>query len=1037
MRGAPGRRRDEGGGNQYVTGGAGGRVFAVERGNQYVWAQSGAADYWVSPESWGAPVLTGSSVDRVPSRLLAARYQVVPFTGRSAELAALGAWATGPAPVAVRAVVGVGGQGKTRLVTRFAQALASAGWAVAGARHRQHGFSGAASPDAAATCEPDVGLLLLVDYADRWPIADLLSVLSAHTQVTGKVRVLLVGRTESGWWPSVARQLHEVGVEDAAPLRLSELAAESTDARRVFAEAVAAFAASFPTVDPAAVPTPDQIDTAAFRHALTVHMAALVAVEATSRGEKPPADPAALSRYLLQRERDGWRELAAAGRMSATVRQVGHATVVAAVTGPVSHDMGLQVLRVTGACDSASAADNLLADHAVAYPPVQAGSVLEALTPDRLAEDFIALTIPAAPGELGSDVADPWAGTAIAALLLPGEVPGRSGRSAVPMYLRHAVTVLVEAAARWPHVATDVLTPALRSDPSLALAGGGAVLSRLAGLRSTGAEVLGLLHEALPAGRHVEFDQAAAVVAQRRLDLARSSPTTSESLASLWSELGNRRHNAGDRAGALAATREAVQANRVLADPDGGNPAAYAPELARSLTNLGARLSESGRRAEALPPTEEAVRISRTLADPKEGDPAVYEPHLASALINSGILLSELGRRAEALPPTEEAVGIYRRLARPEGGSRAVFEPHLASALTNLGVLLSDVGRRAEALPPTQEAVGIYRELAHPDRGNPAAYAPGLARSLTNLGARLAEVGRGQEALEPTTRAVELQRRLADPDTGNPAAHRPGLARSLTNLGARLAEVGRGQEALEPTTEAVQICHELADPEGGDPAAFQPHVASALTNLGVLLSELGRHEEALPPTTQAARVYRELAHPDRGNPAAFQAHLASASSNLGVLLKQLGRHEEALAPTREAVRLYRELADVDRGNPTAFRAQVASASSNLGVLLSEVGRHEEALSQTQAAVEIYRELADPDHGNPAVFLPDLAMSLWALGWVYAERGRDVAAGLAPVEESVVLHESLAAAGNRSCEERLPLVRATADVVRHLAVTGGC
>jgi hypothetical protein len=72
------------------------------------------------------------AVWRQPSRLLAARYQVVDFIGREPELAELAGWREDPdLGLAVKLVHGPGGQGKTRLASQFAQRSAEAGWTVA------------------------------------------------------------------------------------------------------------------------------------------------------------------------------------------------------------------------------------------------------------------------------------------------------------------------------------------------------------------------------------------------------------------------------------------------------------------------------------------------------------------------------------------------------------------------------------------------------------------------------------------------------------------------------------------------------------------------------------------------------------------------------------------------------------------------------------------------------------------------------------------------------------------------------------------
>ncbi|MFC8263975.1 tetratricopeptide repeat protein [Streptomyces sp. NPDC057291] len=225
---------------------------------------------------------------------------------------------------------------------------------------------------------------------------------------------------------------------------------------------------------------------------------------------------------------------------------------------------------------------------------------------------------------------------------------------------------------------------------------------------------------------------------------------------------------------ALKLTNALTQADQQLA---ARNPAAYEPDLARSLSTLGIQLSEVGRRAEALTATEQAVEIWRRLA---ADNPAAYEPFFARSLSIFGSHLSGVGRRVEALTAEQQAVEIWRRLA---ADNPAAYERDLAMSLSNLGSHLSEVGHRAEALTAAEQAVEIRRRLA---ADNPAAYEPDLAMSLSNLASHLWEVGRRAEALTAAEQTVEIWRRLA---AGNPAAYEPDLAMSLTLL-VRLAAMG-------------------------------------------------------------------------------------------------------------------------------------------------------------------------------------------------------------------------------------------------------
>ena len=48
------------------------------------------------------------------------------------------------------------------------------------------------------------GLVLIVDYAERWPLQDVLTLLGQHrVAASTRIRILLLARPGSGWWQSL------------------------------------------------------------------------------------------------------------------------------------------------------------------------------------------------------------------------------------------------------------------------------------------------------------------------------------------------------------------------------------------------------------------------------------------------------------------------------------------------------------------------------------------------------------------------------------------------------------------------------------------------------------------------------------------------------------------------------------------------------------------------------------------------------------------------------------------------------------------
>jgi hypothetical protein len=335
-------------------------------------------------------------------------------------------------------------------------------------------------------------------------------------------------------------------------------------------------------------------------------MAALVAVDAHRHGDKAPAQPHALSAYLLRRERAHWHTLHA------------RTVYVATLTGAMRRDEAHHVLHRVQLTEPGI--DTILDDHRFCYPPHDSRTVLESLHPDRLGEDMLALTTPGHEhtGDNGWQP-DDWA-TNTAHTLLSGAEPDP------PAWAPGAVTVLIETARRWQHVAVDVLYPMLRQRPDLAIAAGGAALPRLADLPTADIEVLEAIEARLPDDRHVDLDLAATAITttltrHRLADLADPADRARLHATHAW-----RLANAGHHQQALAPSQDAAELYRQLAQ---ANPAAYLPNLATSLwgyawvcVNIDRDLSG------ALAAAQEAISLYTRLA---ERSPAVFAGHLVVA----------------------------------------------------------------------------------------------------------------------------------------------------------------------------------------------------------------------------------------------------------------------------------------------------------------------------------------------------------------------------------------------------------------------
>ena len=199
-------------------------------------------------------------------------------------------------------------------------------------------------------------------------------------------------------------------------LFLSPLSLQAGERTSMFSIARDSFAVIYQVPGPASIAAPANLDDPEFGLTLAVHMAALVAVDATVSGRRPPQAMAGLTMYLLDREQLHWRRLYDDNAVAPAASHVSYRTppevmnqavFTAALTGSVRPEAGARVLEDLHLPSPVQ----VLGDHAVCYPPADSRdtTVLEPLYPDRLAEDFLALTM---PGHAADYPSQAWAAPA-------------------------------------------------------------------------------------------------------------------------------------------------------------------------------------------------------------------------------------------------------------------------------------------------------------------------------------------------------------------------------------------------------------------------------------------------------------------------------------------------------------------------------------------------------------------------------------------------------------------------------------------------
>jgi tetratricopeptide (TPR) repeat protein len=275
------------------------------------------------------------------------------------------------------------------------------------------------------------------------------------------------------------------------------------------------------------------------------------------------------------------------------------------------------------------------------------------------------------------------------------------------------------------------------------------------------------------------------------------------------------------------------------------------PSVAASLDNLALLYYSQGRYKEAEPLFLQALKLYKRLLGENH-------PDVAYSLNNLANLYYSQGRYAEAEPLHLQTLELKQRLFGEN-------HPDVALALNNLANLYCAQGKYAEAEPLHLQTLELKQRLFgenHPD----------VATSLNNLAELYRSQGRFAKAERLHLQALELRKRLL-------GENHPDVALSLSNLAGLYFSQEKYEEAEPLQLQALALDKRLL----GD---NHPLVATSLNNLAELYRSQGRYEEAEPLFLQALKLYKRLLgenHPS----------VATSLNNLALLYETQGKYNEA------------------------------------------------------------------------------------------------------------------------------------------------
>jgi len=388
-----------------------------------------------------------------------------------------------------------------------------------------------------------------------------------------------------------------------------------------------------------------------------------------------------------------------------------------------------------------------------------------------------------------------------------------------------------------------------------------------------------------------------------------------------------------------------------------------------------------------------SVRISRAC-----GDSALER----NALRSIGLLRWHQNRHADAIAITEHALTIDRQ----RGDDLAV-----AGDLSNLANILRGMGDNQRALAVAEEALALpaiaddpikrayilqnlaatHRALGNLDRAKEYLHiANESARThmlpvqrffhLTSLAHIYLHESRLEESLKTYQEAVDLCRR---------ARHAEGLAQSLRMLAEVLFTIGRDLEALPHLQESAQLFAQLEDREAEVAVRRQtalvlersgsPEAVAGWQRVHSLARAIGNTDEELAAVEGVARATRAVAGPTDEVVQLFENALALAGrgddrrreatlrNTLGVLQWERGAYDRALGHYEAALPLLREAGD---------RVHQGLTLNSIGVTLSRLRRYDEARTALEDALAVNRETGDRLlEGHSLAALGDVALAL--------------------------------------------------------------
>ncbi|MBV1854614.1 FxSxx-COOH system tetratricopeptide repeat protein [Catellatospora tritici] len=247
------------------------------------------------------------------------------------------------------------------------------------------------------------------------------------------------------------------------------------------------------------------------------------------------------------------------------------------------------------------------------------------------------------------------------------------------------------------------------------------------------------------------------------------------------------------------------------------------PDTLTTMQSLAGVMSNMGERAAARELHERSLDVRRRVLGPEH-------PHTLTTMHDLAAVMSNMGERAAARDLYEQVLEVQRRVLGPE-------HPHTLTTMHDLAGVMSNMGERAAARDLYEQVLDVERRVLGAEHPDTLATMHGLAGVMSNMGERAA-------ARDLYEQVLEVQRRVLGPEHPHTLTTMHDLAAVMSHIGERAA--------------ARDLYEQVLDVERRVLGAEHPDTLITMHSLAAVMSHIGERAAARDLLEQVLDMRRRV-----------------------------------------------------------------------------------------------------------------------------------------------------------------------------------